>query len=787
MNRTQNVLDVPELPANHTETASIYPRPAPVSYNFLIGLAILIGAFLLFQVQLILGKYILPWFGGTPGVWSACLLFFQVILLGGYAYSHFVAMRLASRKQVGLHVGLMVVSVLVLVALAFQWPSPITPGAGWKPQADTKPTLLILQFLLASIGLQFFLLSTTSPLLQHWFSQRSPLASPYRLYALSNLGSLLGLLSYPLLVEPALTLRTQAWLWSGGYLLFALLCMTVAPWKFAGSPSREPLMEEPRAQEQSAGPSWSRQFFWTALAACASIMLLATTNIICQQVAVSPFLWVLPLSIYLLSFILCFESERFYRRGLFHPLFVLTAGAACALLLNSVDVPLLHQLVAFLMVMFASCMVCHGEIALTKPEPRYLTRFYLCIAIGGAFGGVFVNLVAPYIFPNLWEFPLGIIATAILLGLGLRRDPKSWWYRRLRWMPLALFAGILLMIPPASKALGVTTLEPPPLTYILFAGTMALAAAVVHVSDRRAPKASSYTVTRASALATVLLLACGFIWEARLRLRESVARERNFYGVLAVIRDSSPFGDFLFLRDRMVDHGMQFVNPQLARMAVGYYGPQSGINVLLRGLPPTPVRVGVVGLGTGNLAVFSRPGDVFRFYEINPAVLQYAHGQDAYFTYLRDAPGTIEIAPGDARLTLEREAEHGERQQFDVLVLDAFSGDAIPIHLLTREAFWVYLQHLRSADSVLAVHITNRSLDLSPVLAGIAADLNLTAIRVYRPWQQTFSSQTDWVLLSRGPSPFLTRDVLAAAKPLDNVARALVWTDDYSNLLHVAK
>jgi hypothetical protein len=433
-------------------------------------------------------------------------------------------------------------------------------------------------------------------------------------------------------------------------------------------------------------------------------------------------------------------------------------------------------------------MVCHGEIALTKPAPSYLTGFYLSVSVGGAIGGVFVSVIAPLIFPNLWEFPLSILATGALLLLAVRRDGNSWWYRPLGWMPWALLGAVLLLIPGAGAAVGVKPSFPSPVWYRVLAGVFFFVAGLSYwVMRRRTATATSSFVTRATAVAALSVVALGFVVEARLKLEDSVARSRNFYGVLAVLHDTGLGGDFLFLRDRMTDHGRQYADPVLARQPSGYYGPNSGIHILLRNLPAKAIRVGVVGLGTGTLAAFSRPGDVFRFYEINPAVIQFAQGKHAYFTYLRDAQGRVDVVSGDARLSLEREAAQHDYQQFDVLVLDAFSGDAIPVHLLTREAFDLYRQHLRSADAIIAIHITNRSLDLSPVLSSIARDLHFSALRIYRPWLQSFSSQTDWVLMSQNPSSLGARELAAAGRSIPVTRDTPVWTDDYSNLLEVLR
>ena len=761
---------------------------ATVSHNKLISLTVFTGAFLLFQVQLLLGKYILPWFGGAPGVWMVCLLFFQVLLLGGNAYSHFVAMRLSPLKQSRLHSGILICSVVLLILMSFFWPSPITPGFAWKPQADANPFVLILWLLIASVGLPFFLLSTTGPLLQHWFSQKNPGVSPYRLYSLSNLGSLLGLLSYPLLVEPMLHLRTQAWLWSIGYLLFAVLCVAAAPWKIPADAFSTGKPQHQMEDSLSMRPTLSRQLLWVSLAACGSAMLLAATNVISQEVAVFPFLWVLPLCLYLVSFIVCFEYPSLYRRGLFHVFFAFAAFLAPISLFFSAGMSLVVGLPVYLAIMFATCMVCHGEIVLSRPAPRHVTRFYLCISLGGAIGGIFVSVIAPLLFLGLWEFPLTIVITGTLLLFVVRQDANSWWHRSLPWMPVAFLSMVTIPIPFLLHGLELKNRFIFSVWYRVLSGFLILAALAVYwITRRRSVQSPGRWMTRTTAVAALFVAAIAFASEARWKLSDSVARSRNFYGVLAVIRGSDSGHDFLYLRDRLTEHGRQYLDPKLARESVSYYGPKSGISLLLRNHPAQPMRVGLVGLGTGDLAVFSRPGDVFRFYEINADVIRLAQGSHAFFTYLRDSQGTVEMVHGDARLSLEREAARGQRQNFDVLVLDAFSGDSIPVHLLTREAFSLYREHLRSADSIIAVHITNRSVDLSPVLSGIAKEFQFSAVRVYRPWLNSFSSQSDWVFLSQNHSSLHNPEIDAAGRSLLSSGGTTLWTDDYSNLLEVLR
>lgn len=751
------------------------------------GLTIFVGAFLLFQVQLILGKYILPWFGGTPSVWTTCLLFFQILLLAGYTYAHFLAMKLSPAKQRVLHTGLLGISIVLLIVLAFYWPSPITPGASWKPQDDSHPIGVILRFLLAGIGLPFLLVSTTGPLLQHWFAESNPGASPYRLYSLSNFGSLLGLISYPFLIEPNLRLHMQAWMWSVSYGIYVLLCLFCAPWRspVSGSTANTELVAD---NYRSPRPGVPTQMLWMTLAACGSLMLLATTNVLCQQVAVVPFLWVVPLVVYLLSFVLCFESTRWYRREIFQPVFAITAGIALILVMDT-NATIWPQLFAYPAVLFACCMVCHGEIALTKPAPEHLTLFYLWISVGGALGGGLVSLVAPRVFSGLWEFPLDILVVGVLILALARRDRQSWWQGSSVWMPLAVVALGLLMVPMMAAALELRS------RFFSYAwcGTTAVALAGCAValghyaSTQRVARSHGQFATRVGAVLALLILGAASWVGVHASLGNVVARSRNFYGVLAVLRWHSPIGDYLTLRDRMVEHGMQFLNPQFASEPAGYYGPNSGISLLLRNHSARSMRIGVVGLGTGEIAAFAKPGDVVRYYEINPDVIRYSQGSGVYFTYLQNCEGKVELVEGDARLSLEHEAERGQLQQFDVLVLDAFSGDAIPVHLLTREAFQVYLKHLRSNNSILAVHVTNRSLDLSWEVALLARESHLSLVRIYRPWLRSFSSKTDWILLSREAESLNTPQIKAAGSDVPWRPDLPLWTDDFSNLLSVLR
>jgi len=640
---------------------------------WLYALTIFLSAFLLFQVQPLMGKWILPWFGGGPAVWTVCLLFFQTVLLAGYGYAHLVRTRLGERGQALVHAAVIVGAVLLL---------PIAPSAGWKPDGAEEPTWRVLGVLGASVGLPYFALSATSPLLQAWFSAARPGASPYRLYALSNAGSLLALASYPFLIEPALRLRSQAAVWSAGFAAFA------------------------------------------ALPACGSVLLLAITNQVCADVGVLPFLWVLPLGLYLVSFILSFHSERIYQRAVFWPLLVLAAPAVLWLLHENVDVDLLWQVVGYGSALFVCCMVCHGELARLKPSPRHLTSFYLTASAGGALGGLLVALVAPLVFDAYFELHVGLWACFALAVAAFWRERAP--HRRWRRWAAVLF-GI---------------------------GNLAVLAAV----------------------------ATGLAFDVHRQGGGALSTSRSFYGILRVTEneDFTNEGVYYSLRHGSILHGCQYVSEPLRFQPTTYYGETSGVGLaLLNRRCGEPMNVGVVGLGVGTLAAYGQPGDTYRFYEINPEVRRLA---TTWFTYLADSAAECEVVMGDARLSLEREAPQG----YDVLALDAFTGDAIPLHLLTAEAFEIYRRHLKP-DGVLAVHISNRFLDLEPVVLALAERFGMAAavIDIDEEEREELSTST-WVLVT-ADREFLECPAIqdAAAEPGPIVSR--LWTDDFSDLFNILK
>jgi SAM-dependent methyltransferase len=669
----------------------------------LYAATIFLSAFLLFQVQPLIAKIILPWFGGTASVWTICMLFFQVLLLAGYVYSHaYVRLRVPARRFI--HIALLAVAAATL---------PLAASAAWKPAGGDDPTWRILGLLATSVGLPYFVLSTTGPLVQAWYARSHDGAAPYRLFALSNLGSMLALVSYPLLVEPLLALGRQTAIWSAGFVLFALPCAVLA-WRGRDSEAQF------SSDEQSDKPGPGLQALWASLAACASALLLAFTGHMTLNIAAIPFLWVLPLALYLLSFVLCFEASGWYRRWLFLPLLGAGLAAVCVTLTQSN--PSIWTLIPlYSATLFAACMVCHGELARSKPHPRYLTGFYLMLALGGAAGGVLVGLAAPTIFDDLYELPIGMFALCLLVAAALLRDRSSLLHGR--WGTAARLA--------------------------LLALTVALGVALVRTYGENSA--------------------------------DSRVTSRNFYGVLNV-RDSGEGPDAMrALSHGTIIHGRQFLEHERRNWPTSYYGKESGIGLaLLDSGERGPLRVGVVGLGAGTLAAYGRPGDVFRFYDINPKVVELARSE---FSFLADSRARVEVALGDARLSFEREPE----QNFDVLALDAFSSDAIPVHLLTVEAFGTYLRHLKRGG-ILAVHISNRYLDLVPVVQQAAQRLSLELRQVENDDEEDAGVyRSDWMLLSESPAAFEGKLLKESAERVDAVSRVKLWTDDYSDLYRILK
>ncbi|MBM4005104.1 MAG: hypothetical protein FJ295_17750 [Planctomycetes bacterium] len=763
---------------------------------------IFLSAFLLFQVQPIISKMILPWFGGSPAVWSTCMLFFQVLLLAGYGYAHFLNER-PPRQQAWIHFGLLLISGLLL---------PIIPGDRWKPEGSANPTLRILALLAANVGLPYFLLSTTGPLVQAWFNRACPLRSVYRLYALSNVGSLGALLSYPFFFEPRWTTSAQGWMWSLAYVGFLVICGSLAlvigripalsrPDATADESANATAKATAKASSSgavtpSAMPSaWDRTL-WIALPALASTCLLAITNHLCQDVAVVPFMWLAPLSLYLITFIICFDNPAWYLRRTFSVLamasilflslvmmnrYVASAaeggklgfkvpgwivhaavnddfGAGAVVpdwaqekrtmlgglgivdALRSVQLDTFKEKIRkhvglYLTTMFLTCMICHGELARLKPAPRHLTSYFLMISAGGALGGTFVALICPRVASTYVELDLSLVlgflvAAIVANGLLVARFRGN----RSQWRTLPM----MTMISAALFSLG----------------------------------------------GLVIVISGPF----RSNPNQDLVTLRSFYGILHVQEAEVAGVDapvkYRDLLNGRILHGRQFDHPDYGRVATTYFGSHSGVGKLMQHYPNQESRrVGIVGLGTGSMAAWGDFGDYYRFYEINPQVELIARVE---FSYLKDSAATTEVMLGDARLSME---SHSEKQNYDIIVLDAFSGDAIPVHLLTLESVKLYDSHLKP-DGVIAVHISNLHLELAGVVAKIAEALDFRAVEIYgTPSNADAEFPSSWVLLTRNEAFLDIPEIRAVSQHIHSRKRLRtpLWTDQYSNLLAILK
>jgi hypothetical protein len=674
-----------------------------------------LSAALLFSVQLMVARMILPLLGGTPAVWNTCLVFFQVVLLAGYAYAHLLPARFGVRGQLLVHAALLLVPLLIL---------PVSV-VGWVPPSEAAPAAWLLLLLSATTGLPFFVVSTSAPLLQQWFARTGHPASgdPYFLYAASNLGSLGALLSYPVLVEPHLGLAAQSRVWSAGYVLLALLVLACAArvWR---SPVAKTAAADPEKSAAGPGPDprglrgLARRLRWVALAFVPSSLLLGVTNYLSTDVASAPLLWVLPLALYLLSFILAFARLR-----LLHPVFVLLLPLGIWLLLEVSALPpnrlkMTEVAGLHLALVFVAMTVCHGELARTRPPAGRLTEFYLLLALGGALGGTFNSLVAPRLFDRVVEYPLLLAAACLLL-------PRMGLPEGRRRLDLGVTAAVgLLGAAFVVPLLGVT-------------GRHAFAP-VVH-------------------------------------------RERNFFGVLRV--EATPANDLRFLFHGTTLHGMQSLLPAARREPLGYFHRAGPVGRVFDALGGSRKDVAVVGLGAGTLAAYAQPGQRWTFYEIDPAVERLA-SDPRYFTYLADARergADAGVVLGDARLRL-RDSD----RTYDLIILDAFSSDTVPVHLLTREALRVYLARLAD-DGLLAFHISCLHVRLHPVVGNLAKDAGLACrirqdLKISQADMRAGKLTSEWVVLARRPEALgpLAND--PHWPPLPGDPASPVWTDDYSNL-----
>ena len=712
-------------------------------------LTVLTGSFLLFLTQPMIARMALPRLGGAPAVWNSAMLVYQGLLLAGYAYAHFLT-RLRPRRQAGLHLALFAVAALWL---------PIGVSDAVLP-ADAAPALWAPWFLASSIGPLFFIVSAQAPLMQRWYALEGARGDPYPLYAASNLGSFAGLLSYPLLVEPLLTLHQQSLVWSAGYLLLVMMVVACALTVPAAAVEAMPKAEGP-------APSWRRLLHWVALAAVPSGLMLSTTTHLTTDIVAVPLLWVLPLALYLLSFVIAFA----HRRGAANvivalaPLFLLVAGGFA--FSGGSDQPFFTATLGLLL-LFVIAVALHAEMYRRRPEPAHLTAFYLAMAVGGVLGGAFCAILAPTLFDWAYEHPLLIVAAAVLMP----QTPFIPWAEAIpapmRWL---IAAGLLALSWAVDRDLGP------------FISTGAALAGSVFISLVALAFIGRNLVFAAGLLA--LMLSYGG-WTKLEESREGI-RTRSYFGVYTVTTRRNPPSRQLTHGTTL--HGVQNLTPGGETEPTSYYARRSGVGHAIDSLPifhSPNAAVGVVGLGTGTLSCYARPGQDWRFFEIDPAMVRIARNP-AIFTFLSRCAPQAKVVLGDARLSLSREPAG----RLDLLAVDAFSSDAIPIHLLTREALQVYRRALKP-DGLLLVHISNRYLDLEPVLAAAAKrDGWHAAAFDYSPEpgeEGRNLSRSVWVAMTRDKDSLMTLRIASAEdahlwRPLMGRPGFPGWTDDYASIL----
>ncbi|MDM8524430.1 fused MFS/spermidine synthase [Desulfococcaceae bacterium HSG8] len=664
------------------------------------------------------------------------MLFFQVGLLVGYSYAHIISKYLETRKQVIVHFILLGLSLLLL---------PITPSEALKPDDVDSPATDIILLLLSTVGIPYILVSSTGPLLQQWFDKKYPGKSPYRLYSLSNIGSLLALLTYPFIVEPNLGLNTQTIFWSIGYGVFILTCGWAGMTLYKSLSNLSPTLKKAEsAEEKEQKMSLSDPLLWIAFSACGSTLLLAATNFICQDVAVIPFFWIIPLSLYLTTFIIAFDSPRWYIRWIWIPAMALIIPKIFEMLKLHYALDragLMEQIITYLGGMFLAVMVCHGEMVRLKPPAKHLTFFYLMVSLGGAIGGCFVTFIAPEIFSDFWEWPIGLVLTLLLAGVSFLRKPG-----------FDIPAFISSKLPESRLPAWVF---PACIATFLVGGSVYFGLKITQFQD-------SFS-------------------------EGLLANNRNFYGVIRVIESGKGSSLHRYkMYHGQINHGIQFQDPRKMRKPTTYFSSHSGIGLAIRRHPKRlnnqGIHLGIIGLGSGTIGSYCKPKDKFVFYEIDPDVERIAR---QYFTYLNDGGKQIEVILGDGRISMERELKEQGSRKFDILAIDAFSGDAIPIHLLTQEAFELYFQHLNS-DGVLAVHISNKYVELEPLIYNMAKKFNMGTVLVKKGKNRSKGIKSStWVLISDNQEFMQHPRVLAYVDPWPIVVqqKKIIWTDDYSNLV----
>ncbi|MDE1468154.1 fused MFS/spermidine synthase [Aurantiacibacter sp. D1-12] len=721
------------------------------SRRWLFTITILAGSFLLFLVQPMVARMALPRLGGAPNVWNSAMLVYQALLLGGYAYAHFIG-RFSLRTQGIVHVIVLALGGLTL-PLALADIAPPAPGL----EAFWVPWLFLL-----TVGPAFFAISAQAPLIQRWFAAHPEAGNPYPLYAASNLGSFGGLLTYPLLAEPLFSIGQQSLYWAIGYALLIVLVITAV---MARSGVEAPVAAETAASEGEgdASTSWKTIGLWLALAAIPSGLMLSTTTFLTTDIMAMPLLWVIPLGLYLLSFSIAFAEKRAIA-GVFvfiAPVILLVDGSIAMFAAGRAD---LLAAAASIILLFVVAVALHSKLYEHRPPPSQLTKFYLIMSAGGALGGLFTALIAPVVFDWTWEHPLLILGAAALLPLGAWRKLLGNRFSNPRIM-LILLAVTVIIVFNASLAIFQSSLSQSQLT----AGQWAALIGVLLIAMLLAARRWSYVLGCAA-----MLLSLGGL--SNLQTSAEGMRERSYFGIYSLREE--PDGDTLLMHGTTI-HGVQRAGEEARRMPTAYYGRNSGVGrslMMAETMFGANARVGVVGLGVGTLACYKQPGQDWTFFEIDPVVLDYS--DNGQFTYLSDCAPDSPIVIGDARLELEEM----QADSFDVLVIDAFSSDAIPLHLLTAEALDIYLRAIPD-DGLLVMHISNNYIRLQPVIARLAESRGLTArLRSDGERQEDELFASSWVALSRDPARV---EALASEGGWDELEdpEGPVWTDDYASIL----
>lgn len=726
-------------------------RSVPVNRALFVA-TILTGSFLLFLVQPMVARMALPRLGGAPNVWNSAMLVYQALLLAGYGYAHKLG-QMPLRRAAKIHLTLLVIAAVTLPVTLVALPAP---ASGWE-------VLWVPALFAVTIGPVFFLVSAQAPLMQRWFALHPGAGEPWALYAASNIGSFVGLIAYPLLAEPLLSIHEQSLGWSIGYGLLIVLVALTARARWHAAPVLRQAQDE-RVEEEAIG--WRRIALWLALSAVPSGLMLSTTTHLTTDVFAMPLLWVIPLGLYLLSFVFAFSDHRDVANAVTRvaPLILILAGGTAMLSHSSSSMTLAMGSVALL---FVIAVALHARLYDSRPPASQLTLFYFVMSAGGALGGVFTALIAPVVFDWVWEHPILVIAAVLLMPM----KPLLDWRRLPDLDPgmvrAAVVVLLIVMLFLAFKVHEYIAATDSSLSRLWFVGGIAVIGMLL------VPWRAAF-----AAVLLALMIAQGGIETAKASLIG--ARTRSYFGIYTV-RDYHA-SKLRTLAHGTTLHGQQSLDKKLECAPMTYYGSGSGAGILLgnaQKLFGREARVGVVGLGTGTLAAYFQPGEKWRFYEIDPAVLRLS--LNGTFTFLTHCAQNPQVQIGDARLELGKTPPNS----FDILAIDAFSSDAIPLHLLTDEAVGVYLRAL-SPKGVLLIHISNRYIELEPVLSAIAKHRGLTArVRDDNPYDRNLLTPSSWVLLTRDPAQL---KALAAARPdtpwtpLQPPAQR-VWTDDHASIL----